>query len=39
MVKENGPSYTMKETKDWLKKQKEVGEFLPEEDNKKTNED
>jgi len=34
MVNMNGPSYRMKETKEWLKKQKDVGEFLAKEDDK-----
>jgi len=34
MVNMNGVSYRMKETKEWLKKHKEVGDFLTEENDK-----
>ena len=37
MVNMNGPSYRMKETKEWLAKHKEVGQFLTEEDDKEVN--
>lgn len=37
MVNMNGQSYRMKETKEWLKKHKEVGDFLTEEDDKEAN--
>ena len=37
MVNMNGPSYRMKETKEWLAKHKEVGQFLTEEDDKEAN--
>jgi hypothetical protein len=37
MVNMNGPSYRMKETKEWLAKHKEAGEFLTEEDDKEVN--
>ena len=37
MVNMNEPSYRMKETKEWLAKHKEVGQFLTEEDDKEVN--
>lgn len=37
MVNMNGVSYRMKETKEWLKKHKEVEDFLTKEDDKETN--
>ena len=37
MVNMNGASYRMKETKEWLKKNKELEDFLSEEDDKKAN--
>lgn len=37
MVNMNGPSYRMKETKEWLAKHKEVGEFSIEENDEEVN--
>jgi len=37
MVNMNGASYRMKETKEWLKKHKEVEQFLTEEEDKEAN--
>ena len=37
MVNMNGQSYRMKETKEWLKKQRETEDFLTEEDDRETN--
>ena len=37
MVNMNGPSYRMKETKEWLAKHKEVEQFLTEEDDREAN--
>lgn len=39
MVNMNGESYRMKETKEWMEKHKELGQFLAEEDGKKANAD
>ena len=37
IVNMNGPSYRMKETKEWMAKQKEVEDFLTNKDNKEEN--
>lgn len=37
MVNMNGQSYRMKETKEWLEKHKEAGQFLDEDDDSKAN--